>query len=139
MASSWQSASTDKGLIDMSAEENKAVFLRYFEDAWGGRHPENLEWLGKIRAAFPDLKVTPDKVLAAEGGHVVIMFTGTGTHKGDYRGVPATGEPITFRGTTVARIENGKNVDEFAATEKMGAVMFGLTSWLEQVGWRPQD
>ena len=124
----------------MSVEEdNKAVFLRFFEDAWGGRQPENLEWLGEIRAAFPDLQVIPDKVLAAEDDHVVIMFTGTGTHQGDYRGVPATGEPISFRGTTVARLENGKIVDEFAATEKMGSVMFGVTSWLEQVGWRPQD
>jgi steroid delta-isomerase-like uncharacterized protein len=102
----------------MSAEENKALFLRFFEDAWGGRHPENAGWLGEIRAAFPDFKVTPDKVLAAEGGHVVIMFTGTGTHHGDYSGIPASGKPISFRGTTVARIENGKNVEEFFARRK---------------------
>ena len=110
----------------MSAEENKAVFLQVFEDVWGGRFPDD-EWSGEILAAFPDLKVTPDKVLAAEGGHVVIMFTATATHQGDYRGIAATGEPITFRGTTAARLENGKIVDEFAVTEKMGSVMFGQT------------
>ena len=123
----------------MSAEENKALFLRFFEDAWTGRNPEDHEWVDEILAAFPDLTVTPDKVLAAEDGHVVIMFTGTGTHQVDYRGVPATGEPTSFRGTTVVRVENGKLVDEFAATEKMGAVMFGVTEWLDEVGWRPQD
>ena len=116
-----------EGNIDMSAEENRAVFLQFFEDVWGGRFPEDDEWLGEIRAAFPDFKVTPDKVLAAEGGHVVIMFTGTATHQGDYRGIPATGEPISFRGTTVARLEDGKIVDEFAATEKMGSVILGQT------------
>jgi hypothetical protein len=35
-------------------------------------------------------------------------------------------------------MENGKIVDEFAVAEKMGAVMFGVTSWLEEVGWRPR-
>lgn len=35
-----------------------------------------------------------------------------GTHQGNFEGIPATGEPIGFRGTTVARIENGKMVDE---------------------------
>ena len=123
----------------MSAEENKEVFLRFFEDFWSGRMFPDDEWLGEIRSAFPDLTMTADKVLAAEDDHVVIMFTGTGTHQGNFKGIPATGEPISFRGTTLARIENGKIVDEFAAADKMGAVMFGLTSWLEQVGWRPQD
>ena len=116
-----------EGNIDMSAEENRAVFLQFFEDVWGGRFPEDDEWLGEIRAAFPDVKVTPDKVLAAEGGHVVIMFTGTATHQGGYRDIPATGEPFSFRATTVARLENGKIVDEFAATEKMGSVIVGQT------------
>jgi predicted ester cyclase len=55
------------------------------------------------------------------------MFTVTATHQGDYRGVPATGEPITFKGITVAQMENGKIVDEFFVATKMGAVMFGQT------------
>jgi hypothetical protein len=82
-----------EGNIDMSAEENRAVFLQFFEDVWGGRFPEDDEWLGEIRAVFPDFKVTPDKVLAAEGGHVVIMFTGTATHQGGYRDILPPANP----------------------------------------------
>jgi predicted ester cyclase len=108
-------------------EQNKAEFLRFFEVVWSGRLPGDEEWMGEILTAFPDLKATPDRVLAAEGGHVVIMFTVTATHQGDYRGVPATGEPITFKGITVAQMENGKIVDEFFVATKMGAVMFGQT------------
>ena len=104
----------------MSAEENKAQFLQYFEDVWGGKYPEDDEWLGGIHAAFPDFKITPDKVLAAEDDHVVIMFTVTGTHREDYKGTPATGKLMTFRGATMARIENGRIVDEFAVVEKLG-------------------
>lgn len=110
----------------MSAQENKAVFLRFFDDVWANRVPDD-EWASEILDAFPDLKVTPDAVLAAEGGRVVIIFTGTGTHQKDFRGVPASGEPTTFQGITVARMEDGKIVDEFAVATKMGAVMFGQT------------
>jgi len=116
----------------MSAEENKALFLKFFDDVWAGRYedpddPGYRPWIDEIRAAFPDLTVIADQVLAAEGDHVVIMFTGTGTHQGDFLGIPASGEPVTFRGTTVARLENGKIVDEFACTEKMGSVMLRQT------------
>ncbi len=124
-ASTWQSASTKKGLIDMSAEENKALFLQFFDDVWRGRPPYDDSWIKEIQAAFPDLKATPDRVLAAEDDHVVIIFTVTATHQQDYKGIPATGEPITFRGTTTARLENGQIVEEFPFLEKMGAVMIG--------------
>lgn len=111
----------------MSVEEdNKAVFLKFFEDVWDGRLPEDVEWIAGLRAAFSDFTVTPDKVLAAEGGHVVIMFTMTGTHQQDYQDVPATGQPITVRGTTVARLEDGKIVDEFACLDKTG---YDLRIW----------
>ena len=111
----------------MSAEENKAMFLQFFDDVWGGRFPYDDAWIEEIQAAFPDLKATPDRVLAAEDDHVVIIFTVTATHQQDYKGIPATGEPITFRGTTTARLENGQIVEEFLFLEKMGAVMIGQT------------
>ena len=104
----------------MSVEEdNKAVFLEFFNRAWSTGAPEQ-GWIEEIRRSFPDLVVTPDTVLAAEGGHVVIMFTGTGTHQGDYKELPATGETVTFRGITVCRLENGKMVDEFACLDQAG-------------------
>ena len=112
----------------MSAEENKAVFLRFFDDVWTGRIQDD-PWMDEIQAAFPDLKASPDRVLVAkdadENDYVVVIFTVTAIHQGDYKGIPATGKPMTFRGTTVAQMENGKIVEEFAVAEKMGAVMFG--------------
>ena len=112
----------------MSAEENKALFLRFFDDVWAGRIQDD-PWMDEIQAAFPDLKATPDRALVAkdadENDYVVVIFTVTAIHQGDYKGIPATGKPMTFRGTTVAQMENGKIVEEFAVAEKMGAVMFG--------------
>ncbi len=121
----------------MSAEENKTLFLRFFDDVWAGRDPDDENWPGdetwpgrpwmdEIRAAFSDLQATPDVVLAADD-HVVIIFTVTAVHRKDYRGIPASGKPITFRGSTTALFENGKIVDEFAFATKMGAVMLEQT------------
>lgn len=109
----------------MSAEENKALFLRFFDDVWAGRPPFDDAWIKEILVAFPDLKATPDRVLAAEDDHVLILFTVTATQLGAYRGIPATGEPISFRGSTTARLEDGQIVEEFPFMEKMGAVMIG--------------
>lgn len=109
----------------MTAEENKALFLQFFDDVWNGRPPHDDAWIREIRAAFPDLKAIPDRVLAAEDDHVVILFTVTATHSGDYRGIAATGEPLTFRGSTTARVENGQIAEEFPFMEKMGSVMIG--------------
>jgi hypothetical protein len=53
----------------MSAEENKAVFLRYFVDAWAPREADDQE-TDEFRVAFGDLKATPDLVLAAEDDQV---------------------------------------------------------------------
>ena len=140
----YSSVDETRELIDMSAEENKAVFLRYFEEAWAQRSEDDHragddQEMDEFHAAFGDLKATPDLVLAAEDDHVLIRFTVTAVHRKDYRGIPATGKPISWWGTTVARMENGKIVDEFAVAEKMGAVMFGVTSWLDEVGWSPQN
>ena len=37
----------------------------------------------------------PNAVLAAEDDHVLIRFTVTAVHRKDYRGIPATGKPMT--------------------------------------------
>ena len=114
----------EQGMTDMSAEENKALLAQFSDDVWSGRPPYDDAWIKEIQAAFPDLRATPDRVLAAEEDeHVVILFTVTAARCGDYKGFPATGKPITFRGTTTARLENGQIVEEFPFKEKMGSVM----------------
>jgi predicted ester cyclase len=55
----------------------------------------------------------------------LVIFTVTAIHQGAYKSIRATGKPMTFRGTTVAQMENGKIVEEFAVAEKMAAAMFG--------------
>ena len=77
--------------------------------------------------AFPDLHSTID-VLMAEGDLVAGRMTTTGTHKGDFMGIPATGKQVKFTEVHIVRIANGKavehwgNSDDMAMMQQLGVV-----------------
>ena len=70
-------------------------------------------------SAFPDLHATID-VLVAEGDLVVGRMTNTGTHTGDFMGIPATGKKISFTETHIVRIADGKAVEHWGNQDDMG-------------------
>ena len=78
-------------------------------------------------AAFPDLRFTVEDIIA-EGDEVVARWTARGTHEGEYKGVPSTGERVTFTGTTTYRITDGKveetwwEWDEMVLMQQLGIV-----------------
>ena len=61
-------------------------------------------------AGFPDAAVTVDRVIAS-GDHVVVEFTGRGTHTGTLRtsmgDIPATGRSLTLQLCDVMEIRDG--------------------------------
>jgi steroid delta-isomerase-like uncharacterized protein len=59
---------------------------------------------------FPDTHATIDDI-TAEGDKVWSRSTVTGTHTGEYRGLPPTGKKITFTGVDICRIVDGKIVE----------------------------
>jgi len=59
------------------------------------------------RAAFPDLTITADDVLAA-GDKVVLRWTAHATHQEALMGVPATGRRVTLTGIDILRIEESR-------------------------------
>lgn len=71
------------------------------------------------RNAFPDLQVTIGEQVA-EGDKVVTHLTFTGTHKGDYRGIPATGKRATWKQIAISRIEKGKIVESWRIPDRLG-------------------
>ena len=69
-------------------------------------------------ATFPDLKVTA-KDMIAEGDKVAIRYTMTGTHKGDFMGIAATGKTVTITGIEIVRVAEGKVVEHWDASDMM--------------------
>ena len=66
--------------------------------------PEGLRIvIAEHRAAFPDLRVTVEDIVA-EGDKVVRRFTLRGTHGGPFMGIPATGRAVTAAGIAIDRL-----------------------------------
>ena len=77
------------------------------------------------RNGFPDLMVTIDDTIA-ERDEVVIHWTTTGTHKGQFLGMPPTNKKATVTGTSINRIEGSKIAEMWTD--------WNLMSLMEQLG-----
>ena len=105
------------------SEENKELVRRYYADVLNGR---NLDAVADYYAderivegvrrgcfayfqAFPDLHLSVDELIA-EGDRVFCRSTMTGTHDGEYKGIPGTGRHISSESAEVFRIAEGKFV-----------------------------
>ena len=74
--------------------------------------------LNTMLAAFPDLSVTVEDQIA-DGDKVVSRWTGTGTHSGEFMGIPATGNKVTVTGMGIDRIAGGKIVEHWEEFDAM--------------------
>ena len=72
-----------------------------------------------LTTAFPDLNFAVDHMVA-DDDNVSIAYTVTGTHKGDFMGVPPTGKLISVRGMQIARFENGKIAERWGSSDELG-------------------
>ena len=75
-----------------------------------------------MRAAFPDMHWKVEEQIA-EGDKVMTRFEWTGTHRGPFAGVPATGRPVKVWGIVVDRFEAGKIADTRIIMDTMGMMM----------------
>jgi steroid delta-isomerase-like uncharacterized protein len=70
-------------------------------------------------AAFPDMHWVV-KETVAEGEKVVTRFVWTGTHRGVFLGVPATGKSVEVKGVVMDRLADGKMADSRILMDTMG-------------------
>jgi steroid delta-isomerase-like uncharacterized protein len=133
-----------KGLITrrrrrdtVSAEDNKAIARRYWDEAWSTGNVAIIDELfapdtiyhfpertvsrrpgagiTRWRTAIPDLRSTIEDIFA-EGDKVVIRWTLGGTHRGNIEipsvgTIPPTGKQISFSGMDIYYFRGGKIVE----------------------------
>ncbi|HEY7269889.1 MAG TPA: ester cyclase [Dehalococcoidia bacterium] len=75
-----------------------------------------------FRSAFPDLKATIEQQVA-DGDLVVFHFRMTGTHRGEFMGIPATGKSFDVTGFDMIRVEGGKAVEHWGQSDQVGMMM----------------
>jgi len=123
----------------MSAEENKALILRFLDEYRKGNggiidevfsanfafhSPANLdgplrglegtrEMIAKSAAIFPDLQATVEDIFA-EGEKVAVRWTFRGTYRGEAKpGFPKPGERCTLVDISTYRFANSKIEDDW--------------------------
>lgn len=72
-----------------------------------------------MRSAFPDLKAEVVEMIATDD-HVAMRYTISGTHRGEFQGVPATGNSFEVAALQLARFENGQCVQRWGSTDELG-------------------
>ena len=75
--------------------------------------------IGMMRAAFPDIHWVLEEVIAS-GDKVVSRFKWTGTQRGDFLGIPATGRQVAVTGVVIDRLSGGKMADSRILMDTFG-------------------
>jgi steroid delta-isomerase-like uncharacterized protein len=78
-----------------------------------------MQFLSIFRSAFPDFQATIDDMVA-EGDKVVIRQTFSGTHKGEFMGIPPTGKRVSYGVIDIIRLADGKLVEHWGQMDTMG-------------------
>jgi predicted ester cyclase len=72
-----------------------------------------------VRTAFPD-QWWQIEDLIAEGDRVVARTPMTGTHRGDFFGIPPTGRSVTLTGVHLMRAAEGRVIEHRGNNDDMG-------------------
>jgi len=70
-------------------------------------------------AAFPDICLRVDDMFAEED-RVVLRWSASGTHQGEFFGITPTNRQITANGMAIYRFADGKIVEEWMNTDMLG-------------------
>lgn len=71
-----------------------------------------------VRDAFPDISVTVEDIIA-EGDKVVSRVRISGTHQGEFMGIPPTGRKIDVQTIDIVAFEDGKAKEHWGVTDRM--------------------
>jgi hypothetical protein len=82
----------------------------------------------RLHRVFADLYVTIEDLIA-EGDKVVSRNSVTGTHQGDYMGVPPTGKSVTYNEIFIFRFVNGRIAETWGVVD--------VLSQMKQIGVIP--
>jgi predicted ester cyclase len=142
----------------MSTETNKALISRIFEEGMNGNRPEvydetiapdyvNYDFPAPapgvegfkivdamFKAAFPDMRVTIEEEIA-EGDKVATRGYFSGTHKGEFMGIPPTGKTIKVGYIDIWRVANGRGKDNWVQMDMLGLMQqLGVVPTPDQAG-----
>jgi steroid delta-isomerase-like uncharacterized protein len=75
--------------------------------------------LTAARAAFPDFRTTLHDLMG-EGDKCAVRFTTSGTHRGEFAGIPPTDKSFAMPGIAIYRVRDGQLAERWAAADQLG-------------------
>lgn len=129
-----------------ATHDNTALARRWFEEVWNQRRTETvhellrpdsvghlqtgdvvgpgpfLEVHAELLKALPDVRVRVEDTVA-QGDHVVVRWSASGTHRGMGMGCAPTGAQVQFFGMTWIRFRDGKMVEGWDAWDLHGLML----------------
>ena len=126
----------------MSTEANKSLVKRYYEDVLNAGNVELLDELAvpdyDEHSPFPGqpngiegLKARVGAIVTSlrpvftlhqvigEGDFVVAYWTNTGTHQGQFMGIPPSGRTVTMSGIDIHRLRDGRMAEHWHVVEEL--------------------
>ena len=71
-----------------------------------------------MREAFPDLTTTVEDIIV-EDNKVVSRLRFSGTHRGEFGGIPPTGKKIDVQAIDIVAYRDGKLIEHWGVTDQM--------------------
>jgi steroid delta-isomerase-like uncharacterized protein len=71
-------------------------------------------------SAFPDLRHNIVDMVAEGKDKIAVRLNVTGTHKGEFHGIPPTGKKVSFNATDFITLQYGKITEEWVNADTMG-------------------
>lgn len=116
----------------MATEDNKQLVRRFVEEVVAQRNPDAVDglaagefaaaakrWVSPFQSAFPDFRMEVVDLIA-EGDTVVGHFRCSGTHRGEWLGVPATGRRFeNVDEIYIFRIRDGRLVSALGVEDNL--------------------
>jgi len=88
-----------------------------------------LQFFAMYRAGFPDLRLQPEQFFT-DGNSVAVYYRATGTHQGEFMGMPPTGKSVDVHGVDIVRFD-----DDGIGHEHWG--VFDALGMMQQLGVVP--
>ena len=88
------------------------------------------DMIRSLREAFPDFHTDVEDQIVA-GDKVVERWSCTGTHDGEFMGIPATHRRVEIHGMDISRLDDGRLVEHWTQVDMM--------SMLQQLGALPAE
>jgi ketosteroid isomerase-like protein len=123
------------GIFDGLNKRNEAIYQDSYAPEYGWHFPatnpkamsreEEAGFVKLLWVGFPDMHWDVKEILAS-GDRVIVRFTASGTHTGEYQGMPPTGNKFESGGIWLGQVKDGKILE--------GLEEFDALGWMQQLG-----